>query len=64
MPIHEFECLDCHEQFEQLVRFSTRPEEVACPQCGAHHARKRISLTAAVGRGDGASGAVCAPTGG
>jgi len=63
MPIFEYECEDCGERFEALVRMSTRAEEVECPGCGAHHARKQVSLMAAVGRGGHASGAACAPGG-
>ncbi|HEY4688033.1 MAG TPA: FmdB family zinc ribbon protein [Anaerolineae bacterium] len=32
MPIFEYECQDCGERFEQLVRMLTRPEEVECPK--------------------------------
>lgn len=66
MPIYEYQCEDCSEQFEQLVRMSTRPEEVECPNCGAHHSKRVVSLMAAVGRGTASGvqgGAACAPSG-
>ena len=64
MPIYEYACDDCGEQFEKLVRMSTQDSEVDCPQCGARHSKRRVSLMAAVGHGGAASSAVCAPSGG
>jgi putative FmdB family regulatory protein len=32
VPIYEYECQDCGESFEILVRGST---EIACPHCGS-----------------------------
>ena len=65
MPIYEYQCEDCDERFEKLVRMSTRPEDVECPQCGARHAQRVVSLMAAVGRGGASASALaCAPSGG
>jgi putative FmdB family regulatory protein len=68
MPIYEYECTDCGEQFEKLVRMSTKESEVECPDCGAHHSKRMVSLMASLGRGGAAvgaaSGAACAPSGG
>ncbi len=66
MPIYEYECSECGERFEKLVRMSTQASEVECPQCGAHHSERLVSLMASVGRGGGAalhSGTACAPSG-
>lgn len=38
----EFECLECAEQFERLVRTADAPVE--CPSCGKSNARRLISL--------------------
>ena len=32
MPIYEYECGDCHHQFERRQRFDEEPVAV-CPQC-------------------------------
>lgn len=46
MPIFEFECTECGEPFEELVRSATAVEEVVCPCCGGKHVRKKISTFA------------------
>ena len=43
MPIFEYECRDCHQQFETLVRSSTVPE---CPSCHSHDLEKQLSVFA------------------
>ena len=45
MPFYEFECKDCGEVFE--VRASIKEKEaglaLACPKCGSHEARHKLS---------------------
>ena len=41
MPIYEYACKSCHEQFELLVRGSTIPE---CQACGSRDLDKLLSL--------------------
>lgn len=45
MPIYEYRCESCEEEFEDLVRMSTPDEEIECPSCGAHRAKRLLSLT-------------------
>ncbi len=45
MPIFEFVCRDCQEEFEKLVRAPST--EVACPRCGSAKVRKKFSAFAA-----------------
>jgi putative FmdB family regulatory protein len=47
MPIYEFNCSTCDHSFEELVRSAEAINEVACPQCGSRHVRRKISLFAA-----------------
>ena len=42
MPIYEFECCDCSEQFEKLVFRSD--EQVTCPKCSSAGVRKQMSV--------------------
>ncbi len=40
VPIYEYVCTDCSEQFEKFVRSMTAPVEVKCPHCGGTHVKK------------------------
>ena len=44
MPIYEYRCEPCGEDFETLV-FS-RTEEVTCPKCGGTETRRLMSVFA------------------
>lgn len=66
MPLYEFECPKCHEDFEELVRSADAVKEVDCPKCGHHTVKKKLSTFASkVGGGASTalSGATCAPGG-
>jgi putative FmdB family regulatory protein len=43
MPIFEYECRDCREAFELLVRSDTR---IACPACDSERLTKKLSVFA------------------
>lgn len=43
MPIYDYECLDCGERFEALVRNSNSP---ACPGCQGRNLKQLISMFA------------------
>ena len=47
MPIYEFSCETCSEDFETLVRSSDWEGEVECPSCGSEKIEKRWSVFAA-----------------
>ncbi len=42
MPIYEYICQTCHETFEKRVS-PEKADEVACPSCGAPHAKRKLS---------------------
>ncbi|HEX16729.1 MAG TPA: zinc ribbon domain-containing protein, partial [Deltaproteobacteria bacterium] len=44
MPIYEFRCEDCGEEFETLVLSSK--EEVRCPQCRGEKVKRLMSVCA------------------
>lgn len=63
MPIYEYQCSDCCEQFEQLVFRSDEP--VSCPKCESSNVCRMMSVFGFKSGGDkgvassrmGASGA-------
>jgi putative FmdB family regulatory protein len=44
MPIYEYVCRDCGQQFEWLLRGDEKP---SCPSCGRGKLTKQLSLPAA-----------------
>lgn len=44
MPLYEYRCADCEQDFELLVR---RDEQPQCPACGTDRLEKLLSATAA-----------------
>jgi putative FmdB family regulatory protein len=53
MPIYEYTCTECSNQFEKFVRSMTANVEIKCPNCGGTHVKKGWSVfgTANVGGG-------------
>ncbi len=49
MPLYEYECEKCGEQFEELVSRRNGGAEVTCPACGSHKTR-RLQSTFALGK--------------
>lgn len=49
MPLYEYRCERCDEHFEELVRIDTPDEEVECPTCGEHEAKRKVSVIGAIG---------------
>ena len=61
MPIYEFHCKSCGEEFEEF-RFPTESDgDAVCPKCGARKAKRTISRFSSAGSGDSdlASGGSC-----
>ena len=55
MPLFDFECRTCGRRFETLLRRTDRDEDVSCPDCGRHDAKRLLSAPAAhAGSADGA----------
>lgn len=61
MPMYEYLCNSCGEQFEELVSLSSH-DEPPCPQCSSIDTRKLVSLFGGVGMG-GAGGSSCGTSG-
>jgi putative FmdB family regulatory protein len=47
MPIYDYHCPACGQDFELLVRSSTTP---ACPHCASTELERQVSLTAPQGK--------------
>lgn len=47
MPIYDYQCKDCGQRFEALVRAGATP---ACPQCGSTSLDRQVSAPVAPGR--------------
>lgn len=58
MPIYEYRCTECGEEFEKFVRSMMSEVEVTCPKCGSQKAEKKISL---FGSSGGSTSTVGAP---
>jgi putative FmdB family regulatory protein len=43
MPIYEYQCLECGEKFEKLMRSINSPQEIECPKCGGRKVEKLLS---------------------
>jgi putative FmdB family regulatory protein len=49
MPLYEFQCQNCGEVFDKLVRFSEADQLPTCPSCGEDQTQKKISAGALIG---------------
>lgn len=61
MPIYEYQCSDCGQPFEKMVRFSEADQNPPCPSCQSQNTKKQLSTFAALG---GASSAGSVSSGG
>jgi putative FmdB family regulatory protein len=68
MPIYEYECKECGEPFEKMVRFSEAESLPACPKCESKETRKKISAVVSFGASTGgvlsSSSSSCGSSGG
>jgi putative FmdB family regulatory protein len=49
MPIYEYNCRDCGENFEKMIRFSDQYLIPTCPNCKNQNTQKKISTVASIG---------------
>jgi putative FmdB family regulatory protein len=64
MPIYEYQCQECGEEFEKLVRSISSTPEVECPRCGGKKVKKAFSLFGTQSSSSGSlSTGTCVPSG-
>jgi putative FmdB family regulatory protein len=47
MPLYEYQCKECGEEFEKVLRFSEANQTPICPACQSQLTRKKLSTIAA-----------------
>ena len=66
MPIYEYRCSKCNEEFELLVRLGTADGDVNCPKCKSTEVKRQLSTFASIGWAEcqgGVRGGCKEPTG-
>jgi putative FmdB family regulatory protein len=53
MPIYEYRCEECDEDFELFVRSLSQQANPTCPKCGSGEVKRRVSL---IGLGKASAG--------
>jgi putative FmdB family regulatory protein len=56
MPLYEFVCSQCDQDFELLVRSTNWEGEAACPHCGSKKLNKKLSVFASHSAGNSSGG--------
>ena len=68
MPLYEYQCNDCGEGFEKMVRFAEADQAQACPACQSRNTKKKLSVFASPGGSsngsDVSAGSSCGSSGG
>ena len=52
MPLYEYICTACHNEFEEIQKFSDDPSRV-CPKCSKEKVEKKVSLSGFQLKGEG-----------
>ena len=67
MPMYEYTCLDCHEQFEILRSVSERKDPCECSHCGSEKKHplglSMISSLGGLSSDGGGSSSTCSSSG-
>lgn len=62
MPMYQYACEECGQEFERRLRMSQSGETQACPHCGSRETRKRIGAFAVGGGNSAPQRSVSAPS--
>jgi putative FmdB family regulatory protein len=58
MPMYEYRCAECGEQYEELRRMTEADKDLRCPKCDSKNVQRQVSAfssTASQGTGCGPS---------
>ncbi len=61
MPMFEYRCGDCGNEFEELILSRSAEASVNCPKCGSGDVHKKISSFSGMTGGSGSGEAAPAP---
>jgi putative FmdB family regulatory protein len=64
MPLYEYHCKTCGDNFEKMVRFNETVVNPECPRCQSHETHKLISMVATHGATPSTSSASSCKTSG
>jgi len=56
MPIYEYKCNSCGEEFEKLVFSSSSQKDIKCEKCGSDQVVRKISTISSFGGTTGSAG--------
>ncbi len=56
MPLYEYKCKECEEEFEALVSFKNADAGTKCPSCSSEKTDRLISVFSAAVSGGGIPG--------
>ena len=63
MPLYEYHCNSCGEEFEKMVRFSQAELPQPCPNCQSTDTKRQLSRIASLSSNTGSTGSSCASSG-
>jgi putative FmdB family regulatory protein len=63
MPLYEYRCTECGEEFEQQMRFSEADQLPSCPKCRSARTQKKLSRVVSFSSVSSAAGGVSAGSG-
>lgn len=56
MPIYEYVCLDCRNEFETIRPMKDADQPTECEKCGGRHVKRKLALAHAMSGGHAVSG--------
>lgn len=64
MPIYEYICLECSNDFSVLQNMSASEKDTTCSKCGSNNVKKKLSVFSSNAAGESFSSPSCPVSGG
>lgn len=61
MPIYEYSCLKCNNDFSVLQNMSSSEKDTTCSKCGSNNVKKKVSVFSANVAGESFSAPAACP---